>query len=37
MHILEHTIEVERFALIALQLTDEVQCPEVIRFFDGAD
>ena len=28
---------VERFALIAFQLTNEMQCPEVVRFFDGAD
>ena len=28
MHILEHTIEVERLALIALQLTNAAQCPE---------
>jgi hypothetical protein len=29
MHILEHAIEVERLALIALQLTNAAQCPEV--------
>ena len=29
MHILEHVIEVERLALIALQLTDAAGCPEV--------
>jgi hypothetical protein len=29
MHILEHTIEVERLALIALQLTNAAQCPQV--------
>ena len=28
MHILEHAIEVERLALIALQLTNAAQCPE---------
>ena len=29
MHILEHAIEVERLALIALQLTNAAQGPEV--------
>ena len=29
MHILEHTIEVERLALITLQLSNAAQCPEV--------
>ena len=29
MHILEHTVEVERLALIALQLTNAARCPEV--------
>ena len=29
MHILEHAIQVERLALIALQLTNAARCPEV--------
>jgi hypothetical protein len=29
MHMLEHVIEVERLALIALQLTNAARCPEV--------
>jgi hypothetical protein len=29
MHILEHAIEVERLALITLQLSNAAQCPEV--------
>ena len=37
MRILEHSNEIERFAFIALQLTNEVHVPEVVRFFDGAD